>query len=187
MAGKTPAYDLVSTHDPLSRLTPEGLERAPVRIILHEPEIPQNSGSIARLCAATRTALHLVEPVAFELSSKKLKRAGLDYWPHVEMFLHRDLAELETLADRSGGRIVITSKKAATPYHEFRFRPGDWIVFGKETKGLPDPVLDRYRDRAVTIPIYTESVRSLNLANAASIVLYEALRQTSGLPGSPLK
>ncbi len=174
--------DLVSTHDPLSPLTPEGLRRAPVRVVLHEPEIPQNTGSIARLCAATRTALHLVEPAGFELSSRKLKRAGLDYWPHVEMFTHPDFGTLERLAASAGGRIVVTSKKAALPYHEFQFRPGDWIVFGKETKGLPDTLLDRYATAAVTIPIYTESVRSLNLANAASIVLYEALRQTGGLP-----
>lgn len=173
---------LVSTHDPLSPRTPDGHVRAPVRIVLHEPEIPQNTGSIARLCAATRTALHLVEPAGFELSSRKLKRAGLDYWPHVEMFTHPGFPALEKLVSVSRGRIVVTSKKAALPYTEFTFRPGDWIVFGKETKGLPDSLLEKYGEAAVTIPIFTDSVRSLNLANAASIILYEALRQTGGMP-----
>ncbi|MCW5828069.1 MAG: tRNA (cytidine(34)-2'-O)-methyltransferase [Deltaproteobacteria bacterium] len=176
-------HDLVSTHDPLSPLTPGGHVRAPVRLVLHEPEIPQNTGSIARLCAATRTALHVVEPAAFDLSSSKLKRAGLDYWPHVEMFAHGSWSELEALINRTGGRIVVTSKKTGVSYAEYDFEAGDWIVMGKETKGLPDHMLSRYQEQAVRIPIYAENVRSLNLANAASIILYEALRKTGGLPG----
>ena len=150
----------------------------PFHIVLVEPEIPPNTGNIARLCGATRTVLHLVGKLGFSTDDKALKRAGLDYWKEVEIRYWRDLDELKQAFPY--GRFIYTSKKAAICYVDISFREGDFIVFGKETMGLPDELLEANPDNCARIPI-TGRVRSLNLSTAAGIVLYEALRQTGRL------
>jgi tRNA (cytidine/uridine-2'-O-)-methyltransferase len=149
-----------------------------MRLVLFEPEIPPNTGNVARLCAATRTPLHLIEPLGFQIDDKHLKRAGLDYWPHVSVRVHRDWEAF--LAEAAPGRIVLTSARQGTPLHHFPFDPGDTLVLGPETRGLPEALWSRYE--GVRIPIWGE-VRSLNLSTAAGVVLYEALRQTGALEG----
>jgi len=148
-----------------------------MRIVLFEPEIPPNTGNIARLCAATRTPLHLIEPLGFSIDDKHLKRAGLDYWPHVDVTVHPNLDDF--LARVAPPRLVLASTKASTPYHTFHFRADDAIVMGPETRGLPLELMEQYPDR-VRIPM-TGEVRSLNLSTSTGILLYEALRQTGGL------
>jgi len=154
-----------------------------IQLVLHSPEIPQNTGSIARLCAATDTPLHLIEPLGFKLTDRYLKRAGLDYWPHVKLSVWPGWNEF--LEGASPGRLVFTSSGnrgiLGTQYHQFRYTPDDSIVLGSESTGLPEELLEGQAD-IVRIPIWG-CVRSLNIANAASILLYEALRATSGLPG----
>lgn len=152
---------------------------APFHIVLVEPEIPPNTGNIARLCGATATRLHLVKPLGFSIDDKHLKRAGLDYWEAVEVQVWESFADLERAFPE--GRWWYTSKKADRTYVEADFQPGDLIVFGKETKGLPEPLLGAHPERAIRIPIVSPIVRSLNLSTAAGIVLYEALRQTGRL------
>ena len=147
-------------------------------IVLVEPEIPPNTGNIARLCGATGSVLHLVGKLGFSTDDRQLKRAGLDYWSEVEVRYWESLDHLKAALPE--GRFVYTSKKAALPYVDFSFQPGDLIVFGKETKGLPDDLIDANPETSVRIPI-TGRVRSLNLSTAAGIVLYEALRQTGTL------
>ncbi len=144
-------------------------------IVLQEPEIPQNTGNIARTCAATGTALHLVRPLGFELSDKYLKRAGLDYWGLVEVFVHDSLEEVYAALPSS--RFFYFTTKAPRAYTEVSYRDGDALVFGKETRGLPEELLIKHRESCVRIPM-REETRSLNLSNAAAVALYEALRQT---------
>jgi tRNA (cytidine/uridine-2'-O-)-methyltransferase len=150
----------------------------PFHIVLVEPEIPPNTGNIARLCGATRTVLHLVGKLGFSTDDRALKRAGLDYWQEVDIRYWQDLQELKRCFPES--RFIYTSKKAVMSYVDMAFQEGDFIVFGKETMGLPDELLDANPDNCVRIPI-TGRVRSLNLSTAAGIVLYEALRQTGQL------
>lgn len=152
----------------------------PFNIVLVEPEIPPNTGNIARLCGATGTVLHLVGKLGFSTDDRYLKRAGLDYWSEVDIRYWPDLPTLERAFP--GSRFVYTSKKAPLSYVEFGFRAGDFIVFGKETKGLPEELIEQNPERAVRIPIFGK-VRSLNLSTSAGIVLYEALRQTGALEG----
>lgn len=151
-------------------------------LVLHAPEIPQNTGSIARLCAATGTRLHLVEPLGFKLEDRYLKRAGLDYWPHVKLSVWKDWGAY--LEGANPSRLVFTSSGnrgiLGVAYHEFAFRPGDAVVLGSESTGLPGEMLEG-QEHLVRIPIF-DYVRSLNIANAASILLYEALRVTGKLP-----
>jgi len=153
-------------------------EFIPFHIVLVEPEIPPNTGNIARLCGATCSILHLVGKLGFSTDDRALKRAGLDYWREVEVRYWRDLDELKRA--HPDGRFIYTSKKAAKSYVEMAFRKGDFIVFGKETRGLPDALLAANPDTSVRIPIFGR-VRSINLATAAGIILYEALRQTEKL------
>ena len=150
-----------------------------MNVVLYEPEIPPNTGSVARLCAATRTTLHLVEPLGFEIDDKHLKRAGLDYWPHVDLRVHGSWEEFT--AGHGGARLLFFSKKAAKSYVSARFREGDFLVFGPETRGLPESLLDANEADSYLIPMMNPAVRSLNLANAVSIVLYEGLRQLGRL------
>jgi tRNA (cytidine/uridine-2'-O-)-methyltransferase len=145
-----------------------------VQIILVEPEIPQNTGSIARLCAATETRLHLVGRLGFSLEDRYLKRAGLDYWPYVNLATHADWRSFR--AAHGGGRLIAFSAHGAESYTRIAFRHDDALVFGGETRGLP-PELREELAPLWRIPIAQPAVRSLNLANAASIALYEALRQ----------
>ncbi len=148
-------------------------------IVLVEPEIPPNTGNIARLCAATGTVLHLVEPLGFSIDDRQLKRAGLDYWDSVEVRLWPGFEQLRSTFPQ--GRFFFLSTKPAKSYLDAVFCPGDFLVFGKETKGLPEELLRTNPDTAITIPMPAGAVRSLNLSTSAGIVLYEALRQTGVL------
>ncbi len=154
-------------------------ETEPFHIVLIEPEIPPNTGNIGRLCAATGTHLHLVGKLGFSLDDKHMKRAGLDYWPEVKLHLWKNLTELQS--EYPEGRFWYTSKKAVKTHTTADFKAGDFLVFGKETKGLPDDLIDANIDQTLRIPIFSPAVRSLNLANSAAIILYEALRQTGQL------
>ena len=145
-------------------------------IVLIEPEIPPNTGNIARLCAATATSLHLVGKLGFSTDDRYLKRAGLDYWNFVDIHYWQNLDEVK--AHYPDCRFLYLSTKVARSYLEISFTPGDFIVFGKETKGLPAELLAANPDTSITIPMPSEHVRSLNLSTSAGIVLYEALRQT---------
>lgn len=147
----------------------------PFNIVLIEPEIPPNTGNIARLCAATGAILHLVGKLGFSIDDRYLKRAGLDYWGFVTLKQWPDLESLQAAA--AEGRFFYLSTKAARSYLRAGFQPGDYIVFGKETKGLPEELLAANPDTAITIPMPAGAVRSLNLSTSAGIVLYEALRQ----------
>lgn len=150
-----------------------------LRVVLVEPEIPQNTGNIARLCAATNTPLHIVGVTGFRLDDRAVRRAGLDYWPEVDLHRHRDLNEVQAaLAD---ARFVYLSTKAERSYVDWDFGANDCMVFGRETSGLSEKLLRDNWDRCLTIPMLNEKVRSLNLANAVAIVLFEALRQTGYL------
>jgi len=147
----------------------------PLNIALVEPEIPPNTGNIARLCAATGTRLHLVEPLGFQLTSAHLRRAGLDYWDSVDLSRHASLQAFHL--SQNNPRCFYFSTRARRSYTEASYGPGDTLIFGSESKGLPDKVLEAHEAETFGIPILTEHVRSLNLANAVAIVLYEALRQ----------
>jgi tRNA (cytidine/uridine-2'-O-)-methyltransferase len=151
----------------------------PFHIVLIEPEIPPNTGNVARLCAATGTVLHLVGKLGFSIDDKQLKRAGLDYWPAVQLKQWESLNELQ--AAYPAGRFWYTSKKATCSHVKADFLPGDFLVFGKETQGLPEELLAAHPEQTLRIPIFSPAVRSLNLSTAAGIVLYEALRQTGRL------
>ncbi len=144
-------------------------------IVLVEPEIPQNTGNIVRTCAATGTRLHIVKPMGFEIDDKKLKRAGLDYWHFLDIKYYENLADF--FEKNQGGRFFYLSSKAPASYADVEYREGDFLLFGKETKGLPEKLLTDHPERAVRIPMIS-SARCLNLSNAAAVVLYEALRQT---------
>lgn len=148
-------------------------------IVLVEPEIPPNTGNIARLCAATGSVLHLVGKLGFSLEDKHLKRAGLDYWSEVRLQRWESLESLQE--EFTGGRFWYSSKKAQKIYTDVEYHPGDLLVFGKEALGLPEPLLETNREHTIRIPIFNPAVRSLNLASSAGIILYEALRQTGQL------
>lgn len=150
-----------------------------MHIVLYAPEIPQNTGNIARTCAATGSVLHLIEPLGFELSDKYLKRAGLDYWHLMELHVHPDFDTM--MAEYPHAVYHFATTKAPRGYHEASYGPDDFLVFGCETKGLPESLLSRVYDRCIRIPMRSEA-RSLNLSNSVAIVLYEALRQ-QGFPG----
>jgi tRNA (cytidine/uridine-2'-O-)-methyltransferase len=147
----------------------------PLNIVLVEPEIPPNTGNIARLCAATGARLHLIEPLGFQLTSKAMKRAGLDYWDSVDVSRHANFeAFLET---ENPQRAFFFSTSGPKNYTDESFQPGDYFIFGPESKGLPLELLEKYSDHILNIPMQLDHVRSLNLSNCAAIVLYEALRQ----------
>ena len=144
-------------------------------IVLVEPEIPPNTGSIARLCGATDCTLHLVQPLGFSLDDKYMKRAGLDYWKHVSICHWQSLDEFLEAQDES--KLKFFTTKTTRPYTEAAYNPGDFLLFGKETKGLPDEIRSSYAELCFTLPMTNPHIRSLNLAMTAGIVLYEALRQ----------
>jgi len=144
-------------------------------VALVEPEIPQNTGNIARLCAATRTPLHIVGVTGFRMDERAVRRAGLDYWHEVSIIRHRDLDELRASQPRA--RLLYFSTKGERSLWEHKFEAEDYLVFGPETRGLPEALLRDNWERCLTIPMLNPNVRSLNLANAVSVALYEALRQ----------
>ncbi len=153
----------------------------PLQVALIEPQIPPNTGVIARLCAATGARLHLVGPLGFRLTDAALRRAGLDYWDAVDLRRH---ADTEALFRETGpGTTYCFSTAGARAYTDVRYRPGDLLVFGNETGGLPEALLAAHAGRVLAIPLIADRVRSLNLATAVGIVLYEALRQVQ--PGAP--
>jgi len=164
----------------------------PFNVVLVEPEIPQNTGNIARLCAATGSILHLVGPLGFQLTSSHLKRSGLDYWKSVKLNRYLNWEEFDQSREATGpSRRWYLSTKGRIPYTAAEFRAGDSLVFGSESKGLRADLLKQAGDSVLTVPMQVEHVRSLNLATTAGIVLYEALRQVQarkgrrGLPHSP--
>ncbi|MBP1993453.1 tRNA (uridine(34)/cytosine(34)/5-carboxymethylaminomethyluridine(34)-2'-O)-methyltransferase TrmL [Paenibacillus eucommiae] len=144
-------------------------------IVLVEPEIPANTGNISRTCAATGTYLHLVRPLGFDTDDKTLKRAGLDYWHSVKLEYHDSFEEVKS--KYAENRFFFASTKAEKGYTDYAFQDGDFFVFGKETKGLPEELLQSHLDTLMRIPM-SDAVRSLNLSNSAAVVLYEGLRQT---------
>lgn len=147
-----------------------------MNIVLVEPEIPPNTGNVARLCAATKTRLHLVEPFGFLLDDKQLKRAGMDYWQQVEWQRWSNWAAFQEQLP-AGARLWLVESDGPQLYSEVRFAPEDYLVFGRETAGLPRQLLEQNREHWLRIPMFNEASRSLNLANCAALVLFEALRQ----------
>jgi tRNA (cytidine/uridine-2'-O-)-methyltransferase len=144
-------------------------------VVLIEPEIPPNTGNIARLCLATQSRLHLVEPLGFSIDDRQLRRAGMDYWHQVDVQHWKNLAEFET-ATRPPARRFLLTTKAKRRYWEAKFRQGDYLVFGRETKGLPESLLFSDPESCLTIPMAPQA-RSLNLATSVAIVLFEGVRQ----------
>ena len=143
-------------------------------VVLVEPEIPPNTGNVGRLCLATGSVLHLVEPFGFSLDDKQLKRAGLDYWEEVQVRTWKNFQQLQQ-AQPADTRYFFLTTKSARPYFEVKFRPNDFLVFGRETKGLPESLLAANQSSTLTIPM--RGTRSLNLSTAVAIVLFEAVRQ----------
>lgn len=152
-----------------------------MHIVLVEPEIPQNTGNIARTCAATGTCLHLIEPLGFRIEDKYLKRAGLDYWPLVNLRVHASLEAFFAAFPLQAHRMFFASTKAPRDYAQVCYQADDFLVFGRETRGLPETLLGRVSEHCVRIPMQPDA-RSLNLSNAVAVLTYEALRQ-QGFPG----
>lgn len=150
-----------------------------LNIVLVEPEIPMNTGNIARTCAATRSRLHLIRPLGFDISDKAVKRAGLDYWPMVDLQVYDSLDHF--FAQNPAPDLWLATTKAPQSYHQAQFQDGCWLFFGKETAGLPLALRQAHPDRCIRIPMRADA-RSLNLANSVAVVTYEALRQI-GFPG----
>jgi tRNA (cytidine/uridine-2'-O-)-methyltransferase len=145
-------------------------------VVQHEPEIPNNTGNIGRTCIATGCALHLIRPFGFDTSEKALRRAGLDYWPRLGVLEHDDWDSYLSAAGVQADRLWIYTTKSDRPHWEVEMVEGDHLVFGKETRGLPEELLQRYSDRLVTLPM-VEGERSLNVATAVCAAIYEGLRQ----------
>lgn len=147
-----------------------------MNIILHQPEIPANTGNIGRTCVATGTSLHLIEPLGFRLDEKSIKRAGMDYWQHLDLHTYVNFEEFQK--KHPDAKIWMATTKAKHVYSDVEFAPDDFIMFGKESAGIPEELLVDYEDTCIRIPMLRE-IRSLNLSNSVAIVLYEALRQQS--------
>lgn len=147
-----------------------------MNIVLHQPEIPANTGNIGRTCVATGSTLHLIEPLGFRLNEKDLKRAGMDYWDKLDVRRYINFEDF--LAKNPGAKIWMATTKAKHVYSEVEYGPDDYIMFGKESAGIPEEILVDYEDTCVRIPMLDE-IRSLNLSNSVSIMLYEALRQNN--------
>ncbi len=153
-----------------------------MRVVLFQPEIPPNTGNVARTCAATETELHLIEPLGFTIDDRQLRRAGLDYWPWVQLQRHPDFESLQAERRRRGGRLLAFSSQGGIPYTSCRFHPDDWLIFGRESEGLPGSVLS-CADARLTIPLARHrqreggGVRSLNLSVSVAVGLFEGLRQ----------
>ena len=145
-----------------------------MNIVLHEPEIPANTGNIGRTCVATGTSLHLIKPLGFDISDKAVRRAGMDYWKELDLHVYEDFEEF--VEKNPGARIYMATTKARKAYTEVEYKGNDFIMFGKESAGIPEEILVKYEDTSVRIPMRGE-IRSLNLSNSVSIILYEALRQ----------
>ena len=147
-----------------------------MNVVLLEPEIPPNTGNVARLCAATRTTLHLIEPFGFKLEDKDLKRAGLDYWQHLKWHRWKNWVAFHDQLPPAA-RLWLIESTGTRNYTEVQYQPDDYLIFGRETAGLPKDLLARHHEQCLHIPMFHTEVRSLNLSNCAALVLYEALRQ----------
>ena len=145
-----------------------------MNIVLHEPEIPENTGNIGRTCVATGSALHLIKPLGFVIDDKHLKRAGLDYWPKLEYYVYENYEDF--CEKHPGIRMFYATTKAHQTYSEVNFGPDDYIMFGKESAGIPEEILVDHEDTCIRIPMVGD-IRSLNLGNSVAVILYEALRQ----------
>lgn len=145
-----------------------------MNIVLHEPEIPANTGNIGRTCVATGTSLHLIKPLGFDISDKQVRRAGMDYWKDLDLYVYENFSEF--IARNPNARIYMATTKAKKAYTEVEYNEDDFIMFGKESAGIPEEILIKYEDTSVRIPMIGE-IRSLNLSNSVAIMLYEALRQ----------
>ena len=145
-----------------------------MNIVLYEPEMPLNTGNIGRTCVATNTRLHLIEPLGFRLNAKEIKRAGLDYWPHLDVTVYADYQDF--LDQNPGAKIYMATTKAPHVYTEVSYEPDCYIMFGPESRGIPEEILVKHPYTSVRIPMWGET-RSLNLSNSVAIILYEALRQ----------
>lgn len=145
-----------------------------MNIVLHEPEIPANTGNIGRTCVATGTSLHLIKPLGFDISDKAVRRAGMDYWKELDLRVYENFEEF--VEKNPGARIYMATTKARKAYTEVEYKGNDFIMFGKESAGIPEEILVKYEETSVRIPMIGE-IRSLNLSNSVSIILYEALRQ----------
>ncbi len=150
------------------------------QVVLVNPQIPPNTGNIARTCAATQTELHLVAPLGFEISDRHLKRAGLDYWSHVKLHLHNSWDDFVTIHNRRGGRWISFDTQGQRSYTQWQYQPDDWLIFGSETTGLPAPILESSNVH-VYIPMHQPAVRSLNLSASVAVGLFECLRQLGRL------
>lgn len=146
-----------------------------INIVLHEPEIPHNTGAIARTCVLTNSRLHLIKPFCFDLSDKYLKRAGLDNWKYLDLTIYENLDDF--FEKNKDANFYLATTKTKNIYSDVKFKDGDFIFFGKETAGLPEDLINKYSDRAIRIPMIKDLKRSLNLANSCTVILYEALRQ----------
>lgn len=147
----------------------------PLNIVLIEPEIPNNTGNIGRLALATGSRLHLVKPLGFEIDDKRLKRAGLDYWQHLEVIYYDSIDEF--FVKNSDAKMAFLSSHGTQSHWEIDFTDNMYLIFGKESVGLPKPIIKKYQDQLFKIPLYSPNIRSLNLANAVGIIIYEGLRQ----------
>ena len=171
-----------------------GMSGAPVvpeggmNIVLHEPEMPANTGNIGRTCVATGSRLHLIEPLGFQINEKMVRRAGLDYWDSLDVRIYKNFGEFLEKNPDAAGRLYMATTKAPNVYTEVHYEPGSYLMFGKESAGIPEEILKDYRDTAIRIPMLPQ-IRSLNLSNSVAVVLYEALRQNAfanmALKGKP--
>lgn len=152
----------------------EEVKPGKMNIVLFQPEIPANTGNISRTCAITGVALHLIKPLGFDISEKAVRRAGLDYWDALDLYVYENWQDF--LAKNPGANIYLATTKGSVPYTEISYKPNDYLVFGRETAGLPEEIHREYPGHRIRIPMGRE-FRSLNLSNAAAVVLYEALRQ----------
>ena len=152
------------------------LDTPNLNIVLFEPEIPQNTGNIGRTCVLTNSKLHLIKPLGFRIDDKSLKRAGLDYWPHLDVEVHESFDDM--IKKYPDANIYLSTTKEAKYHHdEVKYKTGDFIVFGRESSGLPEYIRNRYVENRIRVPMIKTTTRSLNLSNTVSIVAYEALRQ----------
>lgn len=157
-----------------------GGEKMNLNIVLYQPEIPQNTGNIGRTCVLTNSKLHLIKPLGFEITDKQLRRAGMDYWKLLDVVYYDSFEEFYEL--NKTNRIYLSTTKAEKYYSDFKYEKGDFIMFGRESSGVPQNIRDLFKDTSIKIPMLETSDRSLNLSNSTGIIVYEALRQI-GFPG----
>ena len=147
----------------------------PLNVVLLNPEIPTNTGNIGRICLATNTKLHLIKPLGFEINDKRLKRAGLDYWQHLKVLYYDNFDDF--IDKNKNERLHFFSSHATNVIWDLKYEDNDYLIFGKESIGLPKSIIELYKDNCYKIPLYSSKIRSLNLANSVSIAVYEGLRQ----------